>query len=301
MSLTTLFTDIANAIRNKKGTTSPIKASDFATEIASIESGGGETPEGSSDNKLTLLLADQLEEVTAEDIGNITSTPEYSFYKKTKLKKVTLPSTIERIQTSSFDGCTSLDEINLSSLPNLLSLNGFAFRNTGIRELIVPPTVNAILEYCFYACNQLETLNITSLNSFGQYSFANCSNLKNVYFGSGQTAIPNYCFENCTSLVNLVLPDTLTTINNYAFRNCSQLAELTIPGSVTKINANAFAGCGFLRTVYCKASTPPTITATSLPASTIDRVYIPTGSLASYQANSYWNNNFGTKFIEIDM
>ena len=32
---------IADAIREKKGTTAPIKASDFASEILSIESGGG--------------------------------------------------------------------------------------------------------------------------------------------------------------------------------------------------------------------------------------------------------------------
>ena len=32
---------IADAIREKKGTTGPIKANDFASEILSIESGGG--------------------------------------------------------------------------------------------------------------------------------------------------------------------------------------------------------------------------------------------------------------------
>jgi hypothetical protein len=33
------LTNIADAIRDKKGTTAPINAQDFATEIASIESG----------------------------------------------------------------------------------------------------------------------------------------------------------------------------------------------------------------------------------------------------------------------
>lgn len=40
-SLGNFLTDIANAIRNKKGTTDTIVASNFDTEIASIESGGG--------------------------------------------------------------------------------------------------------------------------------------------------------------------------------------------------------------------------------------------------------------------
>jgi hypothetical protein len=39
-----LFTNIANAIRNKKGTVGTIKATDFPAEIASIEAGGGSEP-----------------------------------------------------------------------------------------------------------------------------------------------------------------------------------------------------------------------------------------------------------------
>ena len=39
-NLTDYLTDLANAIREKKGTSAPINAQDFASEIASIESGG---------------------------------------------------------------------------------------------------------------------------------------------------------------------------------------------------------------------------------------------------------------------
>ena len=40
-SLSSLLKNIADAIRNKKGSTSPINPQDFAREIASIEGGGG--------------------------------------------------------------------------------------------------------------------------------------------------------------------------------------------------------------------------------------------------------------------
>lgn len=40
-NLTNFLTDVADAIREKKGTTEPINASEFDTEIASIEGGGG--------------------------------------------------------------------------------------------------------------------------------------------------------------------------------------------------------------------------------------------------------------------
>ena len=41
MALRTYLTGIADAIREKKGTSDPINAQDFASEIASISTGGG--------------------------------------------------------------------------------------------------------------------------------------------------------------------------------------------------------------------------------------------------------------------
>lgn len=43
MALKTYLTGIADAIREKKGTSDPINAQDFASEIASISTGGGGT------------------------------------------------------------------------------------------------------------------------------------------------------------------------------------------------------------------------------------------------------------------
>ena len=46
-NLTAIFQDTADAIRNKKGTSNEINPRDFADEIDSIETGGGEYSEGS--------------------------------------------------------------------------------------------------------------------------------------------------------------------------------------------------------------------------------------------------------------
>ena len=47
-NLSDYLLDIANAIREKKGTTEPINAQDFSAEIASIETGGGESGGGTT-------------------------------------------------------------------------------------------------------------------------------------------------------------------------------------------------------------------------------------------------------------
>ena len=58
MALTDFFTQIANAIRSKDGTTEPIVATDFPQRILDIPSGGGG---GSSDTKVatgTIILSE---------------------------------------------------------------------------------------------------------------------------------------------------------------------------------------------------------------------------------------------------
>jgi len=58
MSLNSFLTSIANAIRNKKGTTEPINASNFASEIESIEVGGAGVSvfEGTTDENTEVVI-----------------------------------------------------------------------------------------------------------------------------------------------------------------------------------------------------------------------------------------------------
>lgn len=62
MSLTELFTNIANAIRAKTGSTEPIIAEDFPSAIEAIEAGGGKTTktiniDWSGDEEYTCMIS----------------------------------------------------------------------------------------------------------------------------------------------------------------------------------------------------------------------------------------------------
>lgn len=59
-TLGNFLTDVATAIRNKKGTTDTIVASNFDTEIESIESGGGELPTVNNINDVSGFIYDML-------------------------------------------------------------------------------------------------------------------------------------------------------------------------------------------------------------------------------------------------
>lgn len=73
-TLGNFLTDVATAIRNKKGTTNTIVASNFDTEIESIESGGGELPTVNNINDM-LTLVPQILNRTVENYPKILNTP----------------------------------------------------------------------------------------------------------------------------------------------------------------------------------------------------------------------------------
>ena len=70
-NLTDFLTDVANAIREKKGTTDTIKASNFDSEIASIEGGGKYAPRYIS--FFNCKEADLIKELANLDTSNLTT------------------------------------------------------------------------------------------------------------------------------------------------------------------------------------------------------------------------------------
>ena len=93
-TLTSLFTDIAGAIRSKTGDSAEIKADDFDTAIEAIPTGGG----GGEFTTEQFLGVDPVDSLT---YGG-TTLPEYALYRRT---------------------------INNLSLPNLTKINAFALSN----------------------------------------------------------------------------------------------------------------------------------------------------------------------------
>ena len=71
-NLKDFLTDVANAIREKKGTTDLINPQDFSAEIASIETGGGGGG-GADDAKIAELMRiiEENERITAQAIVDL--------------------------------------------------------------------------------------------------------------------------------------------------------------------------------------------------------------------------------------
>ena len=129
-NLTDFLTDVANAIRQKKGTNEPINPQDFSSEIASIQTGGGE-------NKLPQLIDRSITEITADDLSGITSIGSNGFYNCTNLSLTSLPSEITSIGGYAFGSCTRLTSITFEGTPQ--TINSSAFKGcTNLTTINVP-------------------------------------------------------------------------------------------------------------------------------------------------------------------
>lgn len=117
-----------------------------------------------------------------------------------------------------------------------------------------------------------------------------CPCLTKVVLPSGKAELAANAFTCCYALESINIPSGVTTIGNFAFRYDFSLGEITLPASVTSIGGNAFAYCKGLEEIHVLAATPPTIANTTFSntPSTM-KIYVPSASLAAYQAASYWS------------
>lgn len=206
------------------------------------------------------------------------------------LSRYTTPSDITKIGESSFDGCKSLQEINLSQ------------------------NVTTIGDRAFSGCESLISLTLPdALTDIGDSAFTNCGQLK-AFYGK-YTTEDHRCIimeEKLKAfapagLHDYTLPAECSIIDRYAF-NSQELSCVTIPENISQIYSHAFAFCRSLTTIYCKSSNPPeAVTSGSTGSSAwfsaswdafnINRsylgteivIYVPTESVEAYKSAEGWN------------
>lgn len=183
-----------------------------------------------------------------------------------KLQKVQiLTKQIDGIPDNTFDGCSSLKEVNLPSSVKYLGKSAF-YDTQSLEQLDIPSSCTEIGSNCFYYsgltyikipdgvtelkgemfanCNNLETVDLPqTLSNFDKKAFYGCSKLKVINIPNGITEISSQCFSYCISLAEVIFPNTLKCINADAFSNCSSLKRICIPEGTTLVDSQAFYGC----------------------------------------------------------
>lgn len=177
---------------------------------------------------------------------------------------ITIGKYIKKIDENTFYGCTSLTNITFGS------------------------SVTEIGDYAFEDCISLTNITLgNSITTIGSCAFSGCTSLTNITWGNSITTIGNCAFSGCTSLTNITLGNSITTVGSLAFADCEKLGNITLGNSITDINC-AFENCINISTIYSLNPTPPTSEQFTIEQYLNIQLYVPQGSLSSYQSEIPW-------------
>lgn len=130
-NLTNFLTDVAAAIKAKKGGSTPIPAANFDTEIANLPSG---------DDSILISLIDRTA-TSIEIPEGTTRIGSNAFRGCTGLTSITIPDSVTRIGSDAFNGCI------------------------GLTSITIPDSVTSIGYNAFYGCTNLTEIDFSTHNA----------------------------------------------------------------------------------------------------------------------------------------
>lgn len=103
-------------------------------------------------------------------------------------------------------------------------------------------------KYSFYCPSDAYSLLGKNIEDGYQQNRVYSNTIQHIRIGNC-AIIGNYAFSNCESLASVTIPDDVTSIGAQAFDGCSSLTSITIPDSTTTISYNTFQYCSHLTSV----------------------------------------------------
>ena len=315
-NLTDFLTDVADAIRDKKGTQALIDPQDFSDEIASIQTGGNNPLQAMLDRRSntdntdgrSLFAAGQasaptlFRSMTVEDLENLNFSRMHFTTANRMFSNCVGLTTIPVIDFSSVTDATYMftDCENITSLPMLdfssLTIAEYMFRYCEKLTTIPAFNFSNVTDgyYMFNSCTRLTAvpqLNFTRLNSASNM-FYYCTALTSVAQINLSTAINvNSMFYSCRSLTTVPQLDlssvTSPGYNANMFRDCPALTKLDFLN--INVFGNAFAyGATSLATLIIRNPTVASLYSTNaLDLTPIKNgtgyIYVPDNLVSSYK------------------
>lgn len=182
----------------------------------------------------------------------ITSVDGFAFL--SKLKSVSLPSSLKRIGFDAFSDCRALETVTMKEGLETIEACAF-FCNNSLKEIYIPDTVTKIGKQAFDGCTSAKTVHISkNLKELPELMFNKCTSLESVEIPDGVKVLSYGTFYGCKGLSNVKLPAKLETIEATAFIGCTNLKEIEIPSTVKEIGRAAFKNCKRLDKVKMELS-----------------------------------------------
>jgi len=177
---------------------------------------------------------------------------------------ITLPSTIQEIQTEAFYCCMNLTEIVLPYALTAIAPSTFMDCRSLTKVAYSTPTYDGndpvLDEFGDPVCE--ETNVNESITVIGDHAFTSCVKLKafDCPRPSGANAtltIEDSAFQNCKAMMSFFFPNqsNLTiSVGKYAFADCAALTVCYFTDNIASFGEHAFAKCESLTLYYAKAN-----------------------------------------------
>ena len=185
---------------------------------------------------------------------DITEIPDGAMKGKTQLQKLTLPTKLQTIGRSAFQGCPYLTG-RLDLPAGVTSIGNSAFEGTYYTSIALPRSLKSIGDSAFYKLPIKQKLMIPDgMTSIGAYAFADTYVYDHLTIPDGVEKLGDGAFRN-TQITSMFLPTGITSLNWSVFQGCSNLDEaLYIPDNVTSMYGYAFDGCSALKNIRLSAN-----------------------------------------------
>ena len=291
-NLKDFLTDVANAIREKKGTTDLINPQDFSAEIASIKSGGGGGATSALAKAVNFRDYDGtiLHSYTKDEFLALSELPplptreglicqEWNWDFADAVEYVTEYGVLEvganyitndsktRVYIKIIDDAVNLVRLNIgtsSSSTYNLSIDW----GDGSEEENFSLTGNRTFthsyqkgEYCirlyasgYYWLGHISST-LSTIDSASDSDGKTRNRIWKVEMGAN-LSIRSYSFNKLNSLESISISKYSATSNTYAFTNCYSLAYVALPRGITSIGKGMFSTCYGLKNI----SLPKSIT-----------------------------------------
>lgn len=249
----TNLTNIANAIREKNGTTNTYKPSEMAAAITNLPTGG------SSGGDLDAFITGTLTEYRNSELTEIRDSAFYS----SKLEIIDLPNVTE-VNAEAFRKCDKLKSINLSNLESIVG--NYVFANSGYYDTEYDSNFNAIFKR---KCD-ISLPKITSLPAYTfQYAAFRVISLPSLT----QSVIQN-TFNGCNSAVVDLGPDCYYLAAN-SFSAATRVLALVLRRTEDAVQCAAASSINNAGFTNAKAT---------------GYVYVPSALIETYKAANIWTN-----------
>lgn len=195
-------------------------------------------PEGVTTLEEGVFVGKSLSEITLPNSLEVIES--YVFSECKNLKAVTIPKNVKEIGEYVFDYCPSLKNISVAAGNQYYkSVDGVLFDKAG--ELLlrypeaksgasyaVPDTVKTIAPGAFYATSLSSVTMGDNVEAIKCYSFEDCPNLAEIKIGKGVKTIGEWVFGNDKKLTAIDLPASLQEFGTFVFDNCTGLTAINV-------------------------------------------------------------------------